>query len=73
MDEHVAGAESPGDLTHGLRVAEIDRELALAVEDRHVMSGGGQRADYGATDSAGATGYDRRSIHVSSAPRGVPA
>ncbi|MGA8718312.1 MAG: hypothetical protein WB557_09925 [Solirubrobacteraceae bacterium] len=42
MHEHVAGTESLGHLAYGLLVAEIDRELALVVEDRPPGAGLGR-------------------------------
>ncbi len=62
MHEHILRPESFGDRAHLLLVGEVDRELALAVEDGDIVPGRGQDADDRSSDPARATGYDRRSL-----------
>ena len=65
VDEHVPRSEPLGDPAHRRLIAEVNRELPLAVEDRHLVPGRGQRADDRPADSAGAAGH-HRSLHASS-------
>ena len=71
VHEHVTRPEPLDDPPHCLLVAEVNRELALAVEDRDLVPGRAERADDRATDSAGAAGHHRcpLQVRIAHAPR----
>ena len=62
--EHVPRSKSLRDPADRRLVAEVNPELPLAVDDRHLVPGRGQRPDDRSSDSAGAAGYDRCSLHA---------
>ena len=63
MHEDVSGSEPRRDVPHLALMAQIDRELALAIDDGHSLTGFAQRADDRSADAAGTACHHGRPLH----------